>query len=162
MKLRVFVVPAIGLVLVMVACRGLIGIEELQLDAGTDGSQSASGGPTDATTDATVDATSVADGGTDAPPPGTVCEAGPDCRMCCKNTYALHDLELAERPCFCDAGGACTAQCLTDSYCMNGQLGPPGQSCAPCIDDSFSKGVCTEACKSAGCQAGLACLHACP
>lgn len=174
------VAPSLGLALLLVACRGLVGIEDLGLDAGTDaatgtdGSTPTDGSTTDGSTtkDATSDAAS--DGSTPEggppPPPGdctteiaSCSSQGLQCRKCCKDGCGAFHSELddlqATRTCIC---AACSQQCAGDTYCTTTTGAPATPTCGGCIDQTYKNGQCSTTCTSTACQAGLTCLKNCP
>lgn len=151
----------LGIVAVsLVACRGIVGIEDLALVAG-----GGDGGAAEASADGAM-----GDGSTDAAPDADAVQlaqclsAATECRKCCKDNFAdFRDLQNNEdaRNCFCDTPGECKNDCLSDPYCTADGQPTQGSNCLRCIDDKFEAKRCVGKCTSANCQAGLNCLRAC-
>lgn len=145
----------------LVACRGLLGVEPLELDDGEGGVDAAR--TTDARADAPADAKADA---TDAATPFAAkiakCKAENPCRPCCKAEFrALKDYEDHARYCLCTEP-YCKSACSGGSYCSSSTQ--PDNPCGKCIDDALIKGDCKAAndCTSAECKAAIECLQACP
>jgi hypothetical protein len=145
----------------LLACRAIIGVEDLELvhDGGVD-AHAADGGVKDGATNTGTDA---ATGQVDSTTKIAECiKPGVDCRRCCKTAFGdFTDAENSEttRKCMCRPEH-CQDKCGDASdYCGGGR---PSEGCAPCLDDEHIKNQCNEACTSAGCLAGLSCLQQCP
>jgi hypothetical protein len=160
--------PILSLVLLTGACRGIVGIEDLGLDAGSDAAAPGTDGSTDGgtTKDATTDATSDAPPPPDGGPPNPLgeCDAGDYCQPCCKNSHhSFPSFEMAQQTKSCMCTASVCPECVGTDYC-NGSGPPPGppSNCAPCLDSKYASGQCTQACTDSDCQAALACIKACP
>ncbi len=165
--------------LVLVACRGIVGIEPLELvDGGRSDSESSSSsgdgaaadtGQVDAGHDARSDAHQGRDSGPDVPV--TNCPTmGSMCLGCCRMTVGGSDFAALENygrlsGCLCGSG-ACQSACST-SVCAT-PPGPMNMTCGMCTDPQLVS--MTAACVSAGdmcakdstCAAAIDCLRSCP
>jgi hypothetical protein len=179
---------AAGLVLgILAGCRGVLGIEPLELVDGGDATQADAPG-NDATNDAGSEATPGTDGPVEAeasvdadagspvdaaPDILAICanEGGMNCRPCCKSSLATQTGALIgymlSSGCIC-GGGQCAAEC--DSSLCGAAPGPPPMACANCSDmavlgPSTISGPCTTAindCRNDNaCAAAIECLQGC-
>jgi hypothetical protein len=127
----------------LVGCRGIIGIEDLGLDAGSDAAASK-----DASSQTNDSATSdgsplpLTDAGADALPPAPVglCDAqagtGMACHGCCRMSYGAQmqvlDKIAATNGCACGpCQGACSSSICGGNYAM------PPPSCGACVDPLY-------------------------
>ncbi len=168
----------------LVGCRGVIGIEQLDYVAADGAAPVESGVPAEASTeagasqDAGMEATNIPETGTpdQTTPPadggmfGMCVSQGMSCRMCCHNTYPGMPDQNFNQACLCGAGSACESVCNVGSMCPP----PPGADaggCGMCFDDtahdpSSAGSTCQQAvanCKNAptgGCEV-VACVAAC-
>jgi hypothetical protein len=157
----------------LLACRGIIGIEPLELsDSGMDASAGGDATSHDASTDAGggPDTAGPADGGD---PYAQCATQGGGCRPCCHTNFAsaFNALPLYLR----DAGCICgTGQCsdvatgCAQQTCANPPQ-PPQPPCGPCIDTimlqkplagSCDKGA-TDCMNDPTCKQAVECLRAC-
>lgn len=159
----------IGFAGALVACRGILGIDALELD---DGATGADGGGADAAAEA-----SAADGGggsADAGPAYPQCVAqGGACRKCCHDDVPGLGEEFerlmnhAKPGCLCGQQGECKEECGA-AFCGGGAA--PLGGCPPCVDDIFTRNDLAGPCKDAAdacngdptCKPMLDCLSACP
>lgn len=157
----------IGYGLLALACRGLVGIEDLEVvDGGDvgDGRVAAETSTGDASSDTS---TTSPDTGTKPVDAGAAaaCLASSDCRKCCKDSFAeFRDWSgsAGPRSCICTGAKGCQPCMNEDGGFCAGQQEPQGGNCVPCVDDTLIRGDCNEGCTSAACLEGLACLKACP
>jgi hypothetical protein len=143
--------------IILLGCRGLVGIEDLSRDPDS-GLADAGSGARDAS-DARVD------GGNEC---GSL--VGPECGRCCKEQTgnAIQQLESAGRStgCICGDAGACTASCST-TVCSATAGGMPGPDCAVCLDDALLASpapACAQAratCPRSACQSLFGCFEGC-
>jgi hypothetical protein len=151
----------------LAACRGAIGIEDLQLapdggspsgDSGTEGGTPPPGTPPPATPPP----------GTPPPPPDAgSCFNMMPCQKCCRDSYTGEGaaLDMKIHSCVCGSGGCGMAgTCGTDNYCTGGM---PGMPCAhDCIDPALFDAACPAVhdCRAAGsgCQTVATCIAGCP
>gem|GEM_PF-3031685 len=154
-------------------CRGIIGIEPLEIaDGGVDGGRDARGA-----VDASADAAGGGDagggeaGGGDASAYAACVQEGSSmCRPCCHATFSGASMQLGQTAigagCMCaDAGGECQSECAS-SLCVQKA---PSMTCGPCFDNAVlspSTPTCTQAvseCEgSSSCHDIIDCMKACP
>jgi hypothetical protein len=148
----------------LVACRAVLGIEDLHLDAGSDATLA------DATGDS-GDGEALSDrniGDTPSEGQGDAGEASSDagcaggdrdaCLGCCRSTYFTESQAVygAEQPCACEAGG-CTPFCPV--YCTT--RGPDVPACTDCAARNLVDGGQCRAARTSG-TVFAACLDTCP
>ena len=161
------VVGALGL-LSLVACRAVVGVEELRATSSTQ-----DGGGADASDAATVDA------GADADGVASRCAATQDCRRCCRGELATAYGELRRTAggpngeCACGppaSGVPCAVACAGDQETCPGSPGPEGGtspgSCEGCLLEKIIKDTgcmkARRACEqSPACKPIADCLAAC-
>lgn len=147
---------AAGVVLALVGCRALVGIDDLEFRPGPgQGPNGTSGGPDDAD-----------GGGRDK------CMRDMDCRKCCKDSYeALRrtfEGNGAGVSCVCDPNAPCTAICADAGQVCGVPMAPDPDggpnACAACVDDVLRRpGACNPSCNGdQGCMDGLSCIQNCP
>lgn len=168
----------------LAACRGVLGIEPLELvgDGGVDGASS-DGTPTGADADAAAPGSDASDGSTtadsppDAPPDTSaiisMCVGqGTNCRPCCKMSLMQGNESLTmlavQAGCICGSG-QCASEC--DGSTCGGSGAPPPQACAMCTDTALlGPGSPSQPCSQAvddcmqtpACAPVMQCLMACP
>lgn len=160
----------VSMVAVLVGCRALVGIGDLDVDRsdggppngtsgggpGTSGGNGTSGGPG-----------SQRDSGLTA----MCAAAGADCPKCCKdNDTAFRDTFTKGGmgvQCLCDDKNHCTSLCSSQGQlCGPGPTQPPGagDTCVPCTDGLLRAPAdpCRAACREdPACLEGLECMKAC-
>jgi hypothetical protein len=173
LRIGLLAIAALG-----VACRGIVGIEDLTVsDGGTapPGSDAGdSGGGGDAGKEGS---TTTPPPGPPAPPPpadasGDISsckgEQGGQCFQCCRQQVgqAWHLLELAgiDAGCICGSA-ACLSECGgSGELCSaNPSGGPPGPACGPCVDPALKSCALGQS-KCAGepsCKLAADCIGAC-
>jgi hypothetical protein len=144
----------------LVACRGVLGIEELELADSGASKDGASDAPSDAVGQPDTDKT-------DGISPGGCATAG-NCRQCCRQTFGKEIDEaayLGKDSCFCGAVGKCSTDCAA-GLCVDAA---PKEPCGPCIDGQIIKPASKEcedmvtACvQRPSCKVGVDCLKSCP
>jgi hypothetical protein len=133
---------------VLVACRGVLGIDTLEYDDGGDahdgsapvdasGDENAAGDSNASGDSNTADTSSAQDAGD-----GGCNVAGTNCFKCCRDAFGatlfLLQEYAAQAGCICLAdGGRCGTECGT-SFCANPDTMPPGMSCGSCIDPAMT------------------------
>jgi hypothetical protein len=157
-------------------CRGVLGIEPLELvdgaaadgaqaDGGVDATPDTSTGPDAGSTDGGTDADAAADAGAGADTGadgGGPSDAGADgvaacfaeggnCRPCCKTSFAGATGRLTgymvQDGCICGDAGACSTECATSS--CTGSTSPPPGTCAMCSDNAILQPPVGAACEQA-------------
>jgi hypothetical protein len=172
----------------LAGCRGIIGVEDLGLDAGADAataSKDASTNDAGTMTDGSVltdgtllDVFVPMEGG--GPPPidaavlGTCMGmTGSACQGCCRMNYGMEQQKLdtyaVTDHCIC-GGAQCTTECATN-VCA-GEAGMPPPTCGQCIDGEYNTGAmqksgpCFKALNDCNmdltCQLAAQCHLACP
>jgi hypothetical protein len=151
---RISIGATVGLaggMLLLTACRAIIGVEELgaEADAASDTLPSAQKDAASPDTATSPEA---------AAPASTCADKGIECFRCCRDTHRqlVHDLERAGRAvgCLCEAG-VCLTQCSgANGLCDPNYLPPPAEQCGACIDPVLAKcffppGTCTGGCATA-------------
>lgn len=154
-----------------VGCRGIIGIEPLEIaDGGPDAAPDARGGVDGSAEGGGGEAGGGDAGGGDASPYAACVQQGAMCRPCCHTTFNTANQQLMQGArsggCFCaDAGGECQSECAA-SLCAGAM---PDMTCGPCIDNAVlspSTPTCMQAvshCEaSQSCRDIIDCMKACP
>ena len=159
-------------VIALVGCRGIIGVQDLGLDAGADASAAKDAAGTDA--NGAADGGGLLDGSLleDAAPDVFVSlckgQTGGMCHACCRMSYGMQqqylDLIAAGNGCIC-GGGMCTAECGT-SICAGDAAMPPG-TCAMCIDPLYlmpgqCKAAIDQCATQLDCELAGKCHQTCP
>lgn len=162
------VVTATFAALAIVACRSVLGIEDIDPVSATDG----------ATTDATTlaDAAHV-DAAVDSgkPPFVSACQGSSECPKCCRETYGegIGQLEDFSRDGGCLCGAKCTSECAATRCATPPDLvNKPNMGCGECYDhamvDRQPPGIraCADArdrCEKASteCDEAVKCLEGC-
>jgi hypothetical protein len=144
-------------------CRGIIGIEDLNVaDAGVDGGKDSGGSSSSSSS-----SSGGGEGG--APDAGGPCvgKTGPECGKCCRDNFrdgvAQLEANAKNTGCICGAGpSSCATECATEIYAGN----PPiaGGACSPCIDQQLRTPACKnarDACNTDACRTAAACEQQC-
>jgi hypothetical protein len=177
-------IAALTTVAALVGCRGIIGVEDLGLDAGADAAaKDASGGAADGssqTTDGSLVDVGVLPMEGGGPPPidaavlGTCAGmTGGMCQGCCRMNYGVEQAKLDSYAvadmCICGTS-SCAAEC-SSSACI-GDAGMPPPTCGQCIDTQYGQaaasksGPCFKALNDCNmnleCQLAAQCHLACP
>jgi hypothetical protein len=158
--------PSLAIALALVACRGVIGIEDLALDKKADGGGTEAGGIDGGGTDATK----VDGGGSDA----GGCKVSGNCRMCCRDDLTIRpgfgtlEALTADAGCLC---AVCGADC-TATTCASPPVMGMNMPCNMCADDLFTNPTnfgapkCQDAkakcMNDPTCKAALDCMVSCP
>jgi hypothetical protein len=146
----------------LAACRAVLGIDDLAVEAAADGATPSQDAERDAP--AAVDAPDGPDDapGTDAADAATGCgsRTRPACLACCSALHLAQSNAVygAEQPCACDPGrGGCSAVCPI--YCVS-----PAQDTAACTDCAARNLVDGGACTSQRASGPdfARCLDTCP
>jgi hypothetical protein len=149
---------AVVVIGVLTACRGIVGITDLELgDAGTSTDVRDGGGDA-----GSADASPPADSG------GASCSSrGPECGRCCRDNArdANPILEgILRGSCLCGDAGLCTSECAMTVCAGAAPTGPT--ACQPCMDQAVKNPACSsgkQACRNdVRCASLLNCLEACP
>jgi hypothetical protein len=163
MRARAWLLGACG---ALVACRGVLGIEELELvDAGEDAAGASDAATqAEAANDSGLDAPAPVDAGMDSP--FASCGAqGANCPMCCHDNVTMAafialDEYGVDAGCICGSGSCPPSQCA--SVCAN-PSSPP--NCGMCTDPVFAGSACPavgNACANdPSCAAAIECLRIC-
>ncbi len=150
----------------LVACRGIIGIEDLEL---ADASST-----TDAASDTNAVDTASADVVDETKVVKTCNAPGTECRKCCRDNYSPEIQEWAKiangTGCACASDAGCSVDCSGADTCPPGAS--PAQKCGKCIDDLLVSGLETtkNPCEKAAndcraneaCRLAVECLEQCP
>ena len=163
---------------VVLGCRGVLGIEDLSVDADAGGTPEggtseggnpeggSEGGAESGTPDAGNDASSEGVGiARDCKQRGMT---GPMCLKCCRDAKMVAGGQLEElgrdAGCICGSG-ACQTECATTACAMPPMMGGPGGACPGCIDGNLAELGCALArtrCKqSATCAPIADCFEEC-
>jgi hypothetical protein len=154
----------------LIACRGIVGIQDLTVD---------DGGTTEHDAGTQEDAAPQQDSG--RPPPdsaggpetGNGCSANAHeaCLACCMQQNMGVGMTLMQnggQGCLCNSPGACKTQCAQYTCATPPNGNPPDQTCGACQTDAFLNGAsapCASVlsqCTDSACKALADCAKSCP
>ncbi len=164
-------IASVAAAALIVGCRAVLGIEELDVASDAGGGE----GGADAATDALgIPASLGAEVLAEAGPPGSECKTAGNCKMCCRDNVQLRAqfAELQKKAntamCICAApANVCSTECA-GAGCPPMGGGDP-MRCGTCVDTTFETAPLSAQCQVAAsacggdpsCRDALACLNSC-